>query len=211
MPAALSSCRKVCPLLYQQLRPLCGAQQQQLPKYQSNMTADKQQCSHGANASATPYVTARSLARPSVSVSTHQNALLVKNSYSKQGLPRQHAGCTNVSSQQGSFWDKCAAAKHRSFTDSSTCNNTKAGSIGGWSSAPNSITQSAHLSVVEDTLKLAALLRRFRDRGHLIAQLDPLKRTGGGPWLGPIGDEYTRYKKLLRLACYQADVTRSVS
>ena len=45
---------------------------------------------------------------------------------------------------------------------------------------------------VEDTLKLAALIRRFRSRGHLVAQLDPLKRTPGGPWLGPIGDEYTR-------------------
>jgi 2-oxoglutarate dehydrogenase complex dehydrogenase (E1) component-like enzyme len=33
---------------------------------------------------------------------------------------------------------------------------------------------------------------RFRSRGHLVAQLDPLKRTAGGPWLGPMGDEYTR-------------------
>jgi hypothetical protein len=34
--------------------------------------------------------------------------------------------------------------------------------------------------------------RRFRSRGHLIAQLDPLRRPQGGPWLGPIGDSYTR-------------------
>ncbi|KAF6260765.1 thiamine diphosphate-binding protein [Scenedesmus sp. NREL 46B-D3] len=45
---------------------------------------------------------------------------------------------------------------------------------------------------VEDTLKLAAHIRRFRSRGHLVAQLDPLQRTAGGPWLGPIGDGYTR-------------------
>jgi hypothetical protein len=45
---------------------------------------------------------------------------------------------------------------------------------------------------VEDSLKLAVLIRRFRSRGHLVAQLDPLKRTPGGPWLGPIGDEYSR-------------------
>lgn len=45
---------------------------------------------------------------------------------------------------------------------------------------------------VGDTLTLAACIRRFRSRGHLVSQLDPLKRTPGGPWLGPIGDAYTR-------------------
>eukprot|EP00879_Flechtneria_rotunda_P031152 GHRR01034006.1.p1 GENE.GHRR01034006.1~~GHRR01034006.1.p1 ORF type:complete len:719 (+),score=247.47 GHRR01034006.1:550-2706(+) len=56
-----------------------------------------------------------------------------------------------------------------------------------------SILQSqSQLADIEDTLKLAACIRRFRSRGHLIAQLDPLKRTAGGPWLGPIGDQYSR-------------------
>jgi hypothetical protein len=45
---------------------------------------------------------------------------------------------------------------------------------------------------MSDTLTLAACIRRFRSRGHLVSQLDPLKRTPGGPWLGPIGDAYTR-------------------
>lgn len=45
---------------------------------------------------------------------------------------------------------------------------------------------------MSDTLTLAACIRRFRCRGHLVSQLDPLKRTPGGPWLGPIGDAYSR-------------------
>lgn len=45
---------------------------------------------------------------------------------------------------------------------------------------------------MSDMLKIAACIRRFRSRGHLVSQLDPLKRTAGGPWLGPIGDSYSR-------------------
>jgi 2-oxoglutarate dehydrogenase complex dehydrogenase (E1) component-like enzyme len=38
-------------------------------------------------------------------------------------------------------------------------------------------------------LKVAAIVRRFRERGHLVANLDPLGRPGprGGPWLGGSG------------------------
>lgn len=46
--------------------------------------------------------------------------------------------------------------------------------------------------MVGDTLKLAACIRRFRSRGHLVSQLDPLGRTSGGPWLGPVGGGYSR-------------------
>jgi hypothetical protein len=45
---------------------------------------------------------------------------------------------------------------------------------------------------MSDMLKIAACIRRFRSRGHLVSQLDPLERTAGGPWLGPIGDSYSR-------------------
>lgn len=45
---------------------------------------------------------------------------------------------------------------------------------------------------MNDMLKIAAAIRRFRSRGHLVSQLDPLQRTSGGPWLGPIGDSYSR-------------------
>lgn len=45
---------------------------------------------------------------------------------------------------------------------------------------------------IQDTLKLVQLIQAFRTRGHLVAQLDPLRRTRGGPWLGPVGDEYNR-------------------
>lgn len=47
-------------------------------------------------------------------------------------------------------------------------------------------------SEMSDTLTLAACIRRFRSRGHLVSQLDPLQRIPGGPWLGPIGDAYSR-------------------
>jgi hypothetical protein len=54
-------------------------------------------------------------------------------------------------------------------------------------------SSSSHHDVhLEDTLRVVELIRRFRSRGHLVAQLDPLRRTPGGPWLGPIGDEYSR-------------------
>jgi hypothetical protein len=54
-----------------------------------------------------------------------------------------------------------------------------------------SMSAAQHLEI-SDTLKLAACIRRFKSRGHLVSQLDPLGRTPGGPWLGPIGDAYTR-------------------
>lgn len=44
-----------------------------------------------------------------------------------------------------------------------------------------------------DALKVAALIHRFRARGHLMAQLDPLQRCKGGPWVGPIGQENDRW------------------
>jgi hypothetical protein len=56
-----------------------------------------------------------------------------------------------------------------------------------------------HLQEVSDTLKVAACLRRFRSRGHLVSQLDPLQRTPGGPWLGPIGDNYSKCAHPLHL------------
>jgi 2-oxoglutarate dehydrogenase complex dehydrogenase (E1) component-like enzyme len=41
---------------------------------------------------------------------------------------------------------------------------------------------------VANTLKIVALINRFRSRGHLVAQLDPLKRGRGlGPWMADAG------------------------
>ena len=40
---------------------------------------------------------------------------------------------------------------------------------------------------VSDTLKVAALVQCFRSRGHLGAQLDPLKRVAHGPWMEDVG------------------------
>jgi len=45
---------------------------------------------------------------------------------------------------------------------------------------------------LSDALKMAELIHRFRARGHLVAQLDPLGRCAGGPWVGPIGRENDR-------------------
>jgi hypothetical protein len=45
---------------------------------------------------------------------------------------------------------------------------------------------------LSDALKVADLIHRFRARGHLAAQLDPLGRCAGGPWVGPIGQENDR-------------------
>lgn len=36
---------------------------------------------------------------------------------------------------------------------------------------------------VADTLQVAALVNRFRQEGHLLAQLDPLGRVPHGPWM----------------------------
>jgi 2-oxoglutarate dehydrogenase complex dehydrogenase (E1) component-like enzyme len=62
---------------------------------------------------------------------------------------------------------------------------------GACSSIASSSSASSHFEM-SDTLTLAACIRRFRSRGHLVSQLDPLQRTPGGPWLGPIGDAYSR-------------------
>ncbi|KIY95215.1 2-oxoglutarate dehydrogenase E1 component, partial [Monoraphidium neglectum] len=45
---------------------------------------------------------------------------------------------------------------------------------------------------VIDALKLSEMIHRFRARGHMMAQLDPLRRCKGGPWVGPIGQENDR-------------------
>ena len=49
-----------------------------------------------------------------------------------------------------------------------------------------------------DTLKVAALVQRFRQRGHLVAQLDPLRRVTYGPWLGDIGKASPWYTLLIQ-------------
>ena len=36
---------------------------------------------------------------------------------------------------------------------------------------------------VEDAVKIASLIERFRHRGHLCANLDPLQRVLRGPWM----------------------------
>jgi hypothetical protein len=52
-----------------------------------------------------------------------------------------------------------------------------------------------------DALKVAELAARVRARGHLVAQLDPLGRCLGGPWVGPVGTERDRCdSKLLAFA-----------
>lgn len=53
------------------------------------------------------------------------------------------------------------------------------------------------LEAVDDTLKVARLIRLFRSRGHLAAQLDPLKRTPRGPWLSEDGSEGPRDERSL--------------
>lgn len=36
---------------------------------------------------------------------------------------------------------------------------------------------------IEDAVKIASLIERFRHRGHLCANLDPLQRAQRGPWM----------------------------
>lgn len=60
---------------------------------------------------------------------------------------------------------------------------------------------SAHHVDVADTLKLSDCIKRFRSRGHLVSRLDPLQRTPCGPWLGPIGDPYTRWAVAVCRGC----------
>ena len=38
-----------------------------------------------------------------------------------------------------------------------------------------------------DTIKIVSLIQKFRNKGHLAAQLDPLKRVAYGPWMADIG------------------------
>lgn len=49
---------------------------------------------------------------------------------------------------------------------------------------PVSVSKDADIG---DTLKVAALVQHFRSRGHLVAQLDPLRRVPHGPWFGDVG------------------------
>lgn len=105
---------------------------------------------------------------------------------------RLRAGPAAAVRQQLSAGDSFIHQGHRAYTQSTWNSTIVAGTSNGWPASTDSSTEIAHVTDVEDTLKLAAMIRRFRSRGHLVAQLDPLKRTAGGPWLGPIGDEYTR-------------------
>ena len=42
-------------------------------------------------------------------------------------------------------------------------------------------------SQVADTIRIVNLIHKFRCKGHLTAQLDPLKRVAYGPWMADIG------------------------
>lgn len=64
--------------------------------------------------------------------------------------------------------------------------------------APTQSTYSLDPCDLTDALKVAELIHRFKSRGHLVAQLDPLKRCAGGPWVGPIGMENDRCGMVLR-------------
>lgn len=90
------------------------------------------------------------------------------------------------SSSQSSLTEAATAAAELPPTVPSHGHHSITSSMAG----PQSVLPS-HLEM-SDTLTLAACIRRFRSRGHLVSQLDPLHRTPGGPWLGPIGDAYTR-------------------
>eukprot|EP00878_Enallax_costatus_P032557 GHUV01035790.1.p1 GENE.GHUV01035790.1~~GHUV01035790.1.p1 ORF type:complete len:343 (+),score=85.48 GHUV01035790.1:708-1736(+) len=184
--------RQLCPLLYQQLHTFSGAQQQLQGAYQPNKIADQQQCLLHASAAASNGVAARSVFSLQPCTAAQHSVLLAKSSCSGLRHVWQHAGGTVARDQQCIGFDRRASSRHRCFTHSSVCSINEAECSNGLPSGTNSTPHTSHLVDVEDTLKLAALIRRFRDRGHLIAQLDPLKRTAGGPWLGPIGDEYTR-------------------
>lgn len=50
----------------------------------------------------------------------------------------------------------------------------------------SSLGQPAEVELA-DSLKIVALVQQFRSRGHLVAQLDPLRRVAYGPWFGDIG------------------------
>jgi hypothetical protein len=82
-----------------------------------------------------------------------------------------------------------SSSSHSSLTDAATAADPQAGTVDSHSARTLS-----HFEM-SDTLTLAAAIRRFRSRGHLVSQLDPLQRIPGGPWLGPIGDAYTRCER----------------
>ena len=46
---------------------------------------------------------------------------------------------------------------------------------------------------VEDAMKIASLIERFRHRGHLCANLDPLGRVQRGPWMSEQPNNRHRY------------------
>lgn len=50
---------------------------------------------------------------------------------------------------------------------------------------------------VRDTVKVAGLVGDFRVRGHLCANLDPLRRTKSGPWLSEVPCNQPRYLLLI--------------
>lgn len=96
---------------------------------------------------------------------------------SQQSLLRillKEVNATASSSRNGCFpqgrngdfkWRFYAGVSKRTFFDTQT---TSAG---------------AAQSEVEAAVKVATLIERFRHRGHLCAQLDPLNRVSRGPWL----------------------------
>lgn len=47
---------------------------------------------------------------------------------------------------------------------------------------------------VEDAVKIASLIERFRHRGHLCANLDPLGRVPRGPWMSEVPMKAARYE-----------------
>jgi hypothetical protein len=79
-------------------------------------------------------------------------------------------------------WPPGAAARGLHTTTPSTSTTTASG-VGHGALQPHDLS---------DALKLAELIHRFRARGHLVAQLDPLRRCAGGPWVGPVGRENDR-------------------
>ena len=49
-----------------------------------------------------------------------------------------------------------------------------------------SVAADESLAEVADTLRVAAMVQEFRRHGHLVAQLDPLRRPARGPWLAEV-------------------------
>jgi 2-oxoglutarate dehydrogenase E1 component len=89
--------------------------------------------------------------------------------------------CSRQQQQQEA--DERRRRRRRAFASSS------AAAASPSASSPSASASSSWPEEVADTLKVAAIVRRFRERGHLVANLDPLGRPGprGGPWLGGSG------------------------